>query len=239
MNTHNRTAFVVFASLILPVAMNGTGIPVVFADDLESRPAKELNVAKLVEELVSPNKPPVTQNQSMSSVKFPAGYDVAAQRRINDIRQTLYDNVEDSLPFLINALDDERYCLTINWAEGDGFYNESVGAICRNIIASQLEVYRDTFRFSDSGHYHKYDYKPISREWWQARRDRKLYELQIEAVEWAIQQLEKDDDSDSRFDKKTQLSDLRKLRDSIAKERKPAKPRRMHKMQTRDVGRIR
>lgn len=228
-----------FASLILPVALNARGVPAGIVDDPESPQKEELNFSKLVEELASPNQPPITQNGSSGRVKFPVGYDIAAQRKINDVRTTLHDNFEESLPFLIAALDDKRYCLTINWADGDAFYNKSVGAICRNIIESQLEVYRDKIIFSGPKHWHRYDYKQISSEWWQTRRDRKLFELQIEAIEWAIQQFEKSDDSDRRFDKKSQLSDLRSLRDSIAKNGKPTKPHGIHPMVTRDVGTIR
>lgn len=234
-----RDYMVLFAALFLPFALPARLIAVGLADDTKSQPAKETNFSKLIEELVSPNMPPVTQNRAGGNVRFPAGYDVAAQRRIDEVRQTLQDRFEESLPFLIAALDDERYCLTISWADGDGFYNESVGAVCRNIIESQLEVYRDKIVFSGPRHWHKYDYKQISREWWQARRERKLFELQIEAVEWAIQQFEKSDDSDPRFDRVKQRSDLRSLRDKIAKTQKPVQPRPMLRMVTRDVGTIR
>ena len=234
-----REFHIFMVSLLVPVALVVMVFCHGFAADPERRPVKEGKYSELIQDLVSPNKPPVTQNRSSGNVKFPVGYDVAAQRKINDARQQLHDNFEESLPYLIAALDDNRYCMTINWADGDGFYNDSVGATCRNIIESQLEVYRDMIMFSGPQHWHKYDYTPISREWWQTRRDRKLYELQIEAVEWAIQRFQTGDDSDPRFEREKQLSDLRALRDSITKARKPTKSQPMHRMATRDVGTIR
>jgi len=109
----------------------------------------------------------------------------------------------------------------------------------RSRLESQLEVYRDKIQFSGPQHWHKFDYTPISRDWWEARRERKLFELQIEAVEWAIQRFDAGTDSDPRFDREKQLADLRGLRDEIAKERKPAMSQPMHRMATRDVGMIR
>jgi hypothetical protein len=107
----------------------------------------------LIAQLVGPNKAPsITYNFDEASVKFPRGYDVKAQERIKAARQSLQDNLEEALPYLVKALNDERYCMTIDWADGDAYYNKSVGDICRNVIASQLEVYRDTIRFEDAVH---------------------------------------------------------------------------------------
>ena len=143
-------------------------------------------------------------------------------------------------PYLVEALGDERYCMTINWADGDAYYNHSVGAICHNVIASQLEVYREKMRFSGPPHWHRYDYRPISKEWWQARKGRSLPELQIEAINWALERrmVESKTNIDERG--KNEISELQKLRDEITNSGKPAKPQRqrLYQMVTSDKGRL-
>ena len=133
--------------------------------------ARSKKYADLISQLVSPNKEPITGDES---VRFPAGYDVKAQQRVEAARQALYDNFEDALPYLVEALNDTRYSMTVDWADGDAYPNYSVGKTCRHIIASQLEIYRDKIKFSGPQHWHRYDYAPISKEWRQKRKGRSL-----------------------------------------------------------------
>jgi hypothetical protein len=199
-------------------------------DDAEAKADAKRDYRALVAELASPNNEPTTFKRAGGRVKFPARYNVKAQRRIDEVRRILQDNIEESLPFLVEALDDKRYCMTIDWGDGDAYYNRSVGSICQNVIESHLEIYRDKIGFSGPQHWKKYTY-PISKEWWQARKDRSLVELQIEAVDWAIE-LRKVDDMEARTDPAKELADLRKLRDEVESSQKPAKPRHMFRMET-------
>jgi hypothetical protein len=195
-----------------------------------SKDKPKRNYAELISQLVSPNKKPTT---GVESVKFPAGYNVQVQQRIKATRQILQDNIEEALPYLVDALDDPRYCMTINWAEGDGYYNKSVGAICKDVIASQLEVYRDAISFSGPHHWHKYNY-PISKKWWEMRKGHRIAELQVEAIDWAIKQRMAEPEKEIRDDRKNEVAELQKLRDGIAKSGKPAKPSGMLRMVTSD-----
>ena len=189
---------------------------------------------ELVGTLVSPNKMPITRNASGGSVKFPAGYDVRAQNRIKAARQVLHDNFDEALPFLIDAIDDDHYCMTIDWAEGDAYYNYAVGRVCRDVIASKLEVYRNEIKFMGPQHWHRYDYGPITKEWWRARTGRSLAELQVEAIDWAIEQRKAEPKDKVREDRLNEIADLQKLRNEIAKSGKPAKPSGMLPMVTSD-----
>lgn len=186
------------------------------------------NYAELIPLLVSPNEKPSTAGES---VTFSDSYDVKAQLRIHAIRQILHDNVEDALPSLVEALDEERYCMTVDWAEGDVYINCSVGDICRNVIATQLEVYRDKMRFSDPQHWHRYDY-PISKKWWKSHKGSNLAELQTEAIKWAIDRRKAEPEEHTDEDSKDEISDLQKLRAAIAESGRPAKSRRMLRMIT-------
>ncbi len=188
---------------------------------------------KLVQQLASPNEEPITMNRGEGSAKFPADYDGKAQVRINKVRKTLHENLEEAFPALVEALDDGRYCMTINWADGDAFYNQSVGSICKEIIASHMQVYRHKLGHMTKRRWHHYGYDVISKEWGNARNDRSLLELQLEAIDWAIKRrMTEPEDELREEDHANEIADLRKLRDEIAKSKEPSKPCRLDPMIT-------
>jgi hypothetical protein len=186
--------------------------------------ARSKKYAELVAQLVSPNKEPVIARGG-ESVTFPKGYDRAAQRRIEEAQEALHDNFVEALPYLIEASNDERYCMTIFWEALDSRYNYSVGEVCKDVIASQLEIYRGEILFSKP-RWHKYHY-PVSKAWRKTRKDRNLLELQVEAIDWAIE-LRRTEDEDER--REEELAKLRALRKRITKSGKPAKSRRLAPM---------
>src|SRR5262245_13088277 len=206
-------------------------------EESKSKDRTNNRYTELISQLVSPNEKPTTKNGADSSVKFPVSYDVKAQKRIEAARQALYDDLENALPYLARALDDKRYSMTINWADGDAYYNKSVGDICLNVIEAQLEVYRDKIRFGGPGQWNRYTF-PITREWLEKRKGRSLAELQVEAVQWAIDRSkELSNDKFAALDlSDEEIAELQKLRDTIAKSGKPVKRQRggMLKMVTRD-----
>jgi hypothetical protein len=202
------------ASMLLIPSQPGLG-------DGTSRDKQSKRYTELISQLVSPNKEPTTGDESVS---FPKGYDVRAQRRVEAARRVLHENFEDAFPYLVDALDDGRYCMTISWGEGDAYYNYSVGKIYRDMIASQFEVYRDKIEFSGPQHWHRYDYRLISTERLRSRKGRSLSELQIEAIDWAIEPRKTAPEKERR---KEELAALRDMRDQIAKSGRPAKPKRM------------
>ena len=206
--------------LILAIGLVTFALPLGHCDESMTKDELAKKYRGLVQQLVSPNKEATTDNGSSGRYALPKGYDVSAQKRIYAARQTLYDEFEEALPFLVEALDDDRYCMTIDWAEGDAYYNFSVGKICRNMIASHLEVYRNKMRFS-LRRWHQYTY-PVSKEWWKKQNSRNLVELQIDAINWAIDQCRAEKEIPNQ-----EITDLQKLRDEIAKSRKATKPRRM------------
>jgi hypothetical protein len=188
--------------------------------------AKESEAKKyrdLASQLVSPNKEPMIEGSEFGddpSVRFPPGYDVKAQQRIKAARQALFENIEDSLPYLVEALDDKRYSMTIAWGEGENTSNDSVGKVCRDIIKEYLEVYRDKMKFNEL-RWHFYNY-PISKKWYEKRKGRSIAKLQIEAIDWAIDRHKAEPKSWAKEDRSNEIPDLRKLRDSIAKSDRPA-----------------
>lgn len=200
--------------------------------------ANAIKYRDLIKQLVSPNTAPERGGGKEEPwVKFPKGYDLAAQRQIDETRKELQDNIEEALPYLVESLDDDRYCMTINWADGDAYYNKTVGETCRQIIASHLEVYRRKIRFSFiPGQWRYYDYKPISKEWWAERKDRSLVDLQIEAIDWAIERrMAETKIGNLGLDRLNEVAALTKLRDELKDSKTPAEPMGLSRTQTRDV----
>src|SRR5262245_11131841 len=177
------------------------------ANDAPPKGKSPANYAELVSQLASPNGKPMTDNGADSSVRFPANYDVAAQKRIEAARQVLHDDIENALPYLVGALDDERYCMTINWMGGDAYYNYSVGRICENVIVSHLEVYREIISFSGPGHWKRYNL-PISKQWWETRKSRRMADLQVEAIDWGIEQRKAESKDNIREGRENELAEL-------------------------------
>jgi hypothetical protein len=97
----------------------------------------------LIEELVSPNTKPETHiNGKPHRVHFPADYDVKSQERVDDARRALDRGIAEALPYLIDALDDKRYSMTINW--GDRSTSKRKWQICpRRPRTRAQEIARD------------------------------------------------------------------------------------------------
>jgi len=197
----------------------------------QAKDAEAKKYRELVAQLISPNREPTTGDES---VTFPAGYDVPAQERIDKARRTLHANIEEALPYLIESLDDKRYSMTIEWAEGDAYYNYSVGEICRDIIQDRLEVYRDKISFSGPTHWNRYNYDVISKKWWRNRQGHSLADLQVEAIDWAIKRRKAEPKSQIDEDRQNEVVELKKLRDGIKATGKPVPAGKILRMETSD-----
>ena len=106
--------------------------------------------------------------------------------------------------------------------------------MCRNVIASRLEVFRREMVFGGPQHWHRYDYGPITKKWWRARKGRNLAELQIEAIDWAIEHRKAEPEDKDRGNRMEEIAKLQKLRNETAKSGKPAKPLGILPMVTSD-----
>ncbi len=185
---------------------------------------------ELIQQLASPNQPATKRSsKARVSVTFPAKYDVKAQEQIDVVRKELQNNAQDALPYLVEALDDDRYCMTISWAEGDAYHNQSVGDVCEEIMRSQLEVYRSKMTFTKE-RWREYEY-PISKEWYETRQALSLVELQIEAIDWAIEKRKTEPEKSIEGRRgeilRNEVAELERLRDGIAKTKKPTAPGRL------------
>jgi hypothetical protein len=151
---------------------------------------------RLVEQLVSPHKPPFKEDYVP---ELPAGVREAdlydRQRKIAAAYDALSDNIEVSLPVLAKHVPDKRFSYVYEETAGTagGYLQESVGGACRDIIGQHVEVYhRHTTRYVFEG-------LPRSlwfindgcggvEEWWKTRKGKTLAELQLEAIGWVLRQ---------------------------------------------------
>lgn len=156
------------------------------------------NYRKLVEGLVSPNRPIKCSNRHRT-ISIPPNYNWKAQEQIEKNRRILFDYCEEALPFLIEGCTDARYSLMSRWSEDDDFYSWSAGSVCSEIISRHVEAFREHISFSDPHHWHQYNFVPLPhgamterdkqeiQEWWRGRKGMSLRELQVSAFDWAIE----------------------------------------------------
>ena len=208
---------------------------------------KETDYRKLVEGLVSPNKPancPIDRSRP----EYPPNYDKEAQARIWKNQQMLSDHCEEALPFLIEGCTDSRYSLT--WQSDSYCNNSCVGEVCLELVASHLEIYRNYLSLPSKKRYYGYRFVPringaIGKkvteekkkeieEWWRGRKSKTLLELQIEAFDWAIEKRieERNHFFGGKHDWEVQAAEATKeikrlvaVRDKLKKDRKCLPPR--------------
>jgi hypothetical protein len=188
---------------------------------------------ELVETLVSANAKPEIHEAARTSVRFPAEYDANAQKRVENARELLHEFAEEALPVLTDSLEDKRYSMTCSAAGGDSFTNCSVGMVCRDIIACHLDVYRPHMNPRRQGHWcHSGSLRVITKDWWKARKDRSLVELQIEATEGAIKKCRDELMSERGQSSDAEITRLESFRDELRDSGKSAKPLNLRRMVT-------
>ncbi len=208
-----RKLLAVFALAIFGLSGH---LPVCLSQDKTESNETAHRFKALIEQLASTNPEPKTHiNGKPHRVHFPAGYDVKTQERVDDARRALDRGIAEALPYLIEGLDDKRYSMTINWGDGDGYYNKTVGDICREIIACNLEVYRKEIAFLGPQHWHQYTFPNVNKEWLSKNRHRTLIQLQLDAIDWAIEQRGKGDGRYFREDRAQEPEKLKELRNEL------------------------
>jgi hypothetical protein len=168
--------------------------------DEKEATGRERDYHRLVEGLVSPNKP-VKCGKDGERPAFPPDYDREAQDHIEKNRRILYEHCADALPYLIEGSTDPRYSLT--WQSDSYAGNSCVGEVCLEIVACHIEVYGRHMSPMSKERSHAYLFVPrihgavgeqVTKEkkkeiedWWRERKGKTLLELQLEALKWAIE----------------------------------------------------
>jgi hypothetical protein len=176
------------------------------------------DISNMIENLVNHNPEPRLVEKGGSPL-FDDNFDWGEQQRIQKSAiPTLIKNAEEAWPDLVKHLDDERYCITAI-SISDYTHNMTVGYICRKIIAENLAAaYLSNMNITKKSVYARFGWPSIAserilKEWCEKRRDKKLFELQIEMCKWAIEELKK-----SEYDKLVTQEERQKWIKSITSE---------------------
>ncbi|MGD0900357.1 MAG: hypothetical protein ABR915_21200 [Thermoguttaceae bacterium] len=187
----------------------------------------DAQIEKFVAQLASPNKAPriVIPVHPDYDPKF----DHEGQKKVCAAWHKLRDLAPRSFPFLFDHFSDDRYALTED--AGDFYKNYSVGFLCRDILVSNLHP--DVWDHKEFGtafrrRPHQPDYvehfkllEPKSaREWYRTRTGLSLRELQIEVVEWVLQEEERLTKTYTNEDREAVRRELTELKAS----REPRRP---------------
>lgn len=215
--TIKSLALITLAAFVLSVHVTNC-----FSQDKEQTSETALQYKAMIDQLASPNAKPKTHiNGKPYKVRFPADYDDKSQELVDEARRSLNRDIAKALPFLIDGLNDKRYSMTIRWGEGDAYYNKTVGEICSEIISANLEVYRKEITFLGPQHWHQYTFPNVNKEWLAKNSSRTLIEMQLEAIDWAIEQRAKENGRIDREDRAQEPKKLQAMRDKLKESKEP------------------
>jgi hypothetical protein len=170
-------------------------IPLHFVNGEEASQKNKLP-EDLVNALASRNKepaltPPDARDPFEQNIAFPIDYDNSFQEDVLNSWKELSSLGSDAFPALISHLGDERYSYTRQTSDGF-YYNSTVGSACTRILKAHINAYQRLARPYFSGGKPAY-FPPAAmagndlRKWFDDRKGKELWELQLEATKWAIE----------------------------------------------------
>jgi hypothetical protein len=163
----------------------------------EKKPTETVvDARKLFDALENHNRPPVLHGSRPDEFPvFDKAYDWSEQKRVASAIQRIVDHAEELWPELVQHLDDKRYCIAFELAETPCIC--SVGRVCGFIISDHLSLpYYQHLPQDSELIFHWLHVPQVARRgekalkaWCIERSKKKLYELQIEVCEWAMQRI--------------------------------------------------
>jgi hypothetical protein len=152
------------------------------------------------------NPPPILSGDLHEFARFDKRYDWAEYDRVFALAKELAKHGDEAWPQMVEHLTDKRYCTTITVTFSESIrHNYSVGDVCREIMAGWLAApyERHLDIRSGEGIWNEYSSRALERAyvalwqpefaldnkrlkaWCDARRGKRLHELQIDACQWA------------------------------------------------------
>jgi hypothetical protein len=171
--------------------------PVVQQSPAKSQKQKAKDDPKArIESLVNHNSPPkLVADQGDRIPIFDAKYDWVEYSRVWNAVRELAPHADTLWPELVKHLDDNRYCLTV-FTFTESTYNWTIGDVCRELIGATLaKPYDRNLSPSSLRIYAAMSRPEIARDakklkaWCEERENKRLYEMQIEVCDWAIEVL--------------------------------------------------
>jgi hypothetical protein len=186
----------------------------------------EKEIKALIDQLASSNPEPIINKRGFPSIDLPKGFDRKKQAKVRLARSKLVDLGPVAFPYLIESGNDKRYSQTTSNGLSGWYYNETVGVVCRTIILDQLQPYGYWQQVGDDprskpkrpsypGHF--LESQKLAKEWWEKNKDKSLYQMQLDVLDWII--VEEAKRPRDFTDKEKQY--LEKLRKDLVKSGKP------------------
>lgn len=148
----------------------------------------------LVDKLATSNPPATISGKPPREQATWSKYDTNERKRVDATVRDVIRQSEDLWPELVAHLGDDRYCKTVGIDAGYP-RNWSVADVCQHVIGHSLSEAYYRHMAGTKQNYRRFklptfaEDKAKLREWCDARKNRKLFELQIEACEWAITEI--------------------------------------------------
>jgi hypothetical protein len=168
------------------------------AGEPEKKPT-EKEIKALIDKLVSPNPKPITGDEDPDvapDYRLPPGFDEEKQKLVRKAISDLKGLGICAFPFLIDRWDDDHFCILISEGINGYFRNQSVGKTCKMIIFDQIQPYGNSAGFAKNDDLKlawrpSYPYEFLAsradaKKWYEKHKDKSLYEIQLEALDWVI-----------------------------------------------------
>lgn len=218
----------VIVAVVLGEAAGGDGAKGSDSRKAAKRDAKD--AAKMVEAIANRNKPPKIVERQKDYPKwfplFPANYNWKEEKRVREAIGKLYQDTSTELwEALVQGANDKRYCITSYSGNSADVEIHSVGWICRDLAYSRLCALFEKHLPSLPPHGCPVQFWDIRKDmpaWRKERKDKTLYQLQIEVCEMALRELSKVNVEDVSEKEKTEAR--KKIEVEIAKLRKTKHP---------------
>lgn len=194
-------------------------------------PAEE-EIRALVDQLVSPNPKPITGDEDKSvapDYRLPPGFDKEKQKRVREAVVQLRKIGPRAFPALIERWNDERYCVTTFHRLSEYSHNATAGGVCQMTIFDQLQPYSIWPRSEDDprgkpkrpGYASKFLVsQQEARAWWEKNKQKTLFEMQLEVLDWVIAEEAKRPGDYSDVERQF----VRDIRAELLKRREPMQP---------------
>lgn len=126
---------------------------------------------------------------------FDEKYNWAEYERVVEGIRFLKCHVEEAWPEILSHFGDERYCTSVASEEFERGWNYTVGRVCQEIVRNYITAAYDRHLYVlEAG---EFDYRAICspemlrkaqdlKAWCELRRNKRLFELQVEMCDWAM-----------------------------------------------------
>lgn len=174
-----------------------------------------------VDKLASSNSPFVIRGKAgRQKATEGAVYDSNESDRVREQLTKLIANCESAWPELVSHLTDKRHSGIIGIDAGYP-RNLQVGDVCILLIGETLSAPFYEHIPNSKMNYHRFRIPAFAKDreklkkWCEDRKDRKLYELQIEACQWALRELDAPDIQPRDVSAEEKLIIARQIRNEI------------------------